>query len=298
LPDDGMAEVAIAAFNAVLELDADDNKSTIEFYERDFQTERKILKERLKDEPQNADWIYSALLDKPRGELGGVRIIKIGYVKTARGYAEKLEAGEPLDYVLGNTDFCGIKINVDKRVLIPRFETEVLAAEAVKLINAKGDGAKALDICTGSGCIAAYIAKNSGCEVVAADVSEQALEVAGVNLKGLGVKLVRSNMFDNIDEKFDVIVSNPPYVRTADIDGLAPQVTAQPRLALDGGADGLDFYRQIAKSVRSYLARDGILLLECGEGQPEEILKLFEKRDYAMVMKDLNGVDRFLKIAF
>ena len=78
LPDDGMAEVAIAAFNAVLELDADDNKSTIEFYERDFQTERRILKERLKDEPQNADWIYSALLDKPRGELGGVRIIKIG----------------------------------------------------------------------------------------------------------------------------------------------------------------------------------------------------------------------------
>ena len=294
LPDDDMAEVAIAAFNAVLELDADDNKSTIEFYERDFQTERKILKERLKDEPQNADWIYSALLDKPRGELGGVRIIKIGYVKTARGYAEKLEAGEPLDYVLGNTDFCGIKINVDKRVLIPRFETEVLAAEAVKLINAKGDGAKALDICTGSGCIAAYIAKNSGCEVVAADVSEQALEVAGVNLKGLGVKLVRSNMFDNIDEKFDVIVSNPPYVRTADIDGLAPQVTAQPRLALDGGADGLHFYRIIADNAPKFLNDGGAVIVEVGYDQADAVKKLFEPLGACDIIKDFDGVDRIV----
>lgn len=132
IPDDGMAECAIAAFNAVLELDADVNKETIDFYERDFAKERARLAARLPDDPQDADWIYCELLDKKRAELASVKRIKTGIVKQADGYADRLLGGEPLDYILGNSDFCGIRIKVDERVLIPRFETELLAAEAVK----------------------------------------------------------------------------------------------------------------------------------------------------------------------
>ena len=106
-------------------------------------------------------------------------------------------------------------------------------------------------------------------------------------------------MFTNVRGRYNLIVCNPPYIKSSEIPKLQKEVREfEPKIALDGGADGLDFYRLLAKRVRSYLARDGILLLECGEGQTEEILKLFEKRDYAMVIKDLSGVDRFLKIAF
>ena len=106
-------------------------------------------------------------------------------------------------------------------------------------------------------------------------------------------------MFTNVHGRYNLIVCNPPYIKSSDIPNLQREVkNFEPKIALDGVDDGLDFYRRISKSIRSYLAKDGILLLECGEGQAEEILKLFEKRDYAMVMKDLSGVDRFIKIAF
>ncbi|MCH5162281.1 MAG: peptide chain release factor N(5)-glutamine methyltransferase [Clostridiales bacterium] len=292
IPDDEMAEVAIAAFNAVLELDGDENKPTIEFYEREFADERKKLAERLPDNPQDADWIYCELLDKKRGELSGVKRVKIGIVKTANEYADRLLAGEPLDYILGNSDFCGVKIKVDKRVLIPRFETEVLANAAVERI---GGGAPAvLDLCTGSGCIAAVIARNTQSAVTASDVSPEALEVAAENLKGLGVELVQSDMFDGIDGKFDIIVSNPPYVKTFEIDTLAPQVTAQPRKALDGGEDGLHFYRIIAEKAHAYLNDGGVIMAEVGYDQAQDVIALFNGIGKCSIIKDLDGKDRIV----
>ena len=118
-------------------------------------------------------------------------------------------------------------------------------------------------------------------------------------LNGVNVEFVQSDLFTNVRGRFNLIICNPPYIKTADIAGLQKEVREyEPRIALDGGEDGLEFYRRIAKTIRRYLARDGVLLLECGEGQTEEILKLFDKRDYAMVIKDLYGVERFLKIAF
>ena len=159
-------------------------------------------------------------------------------------------------------------------------------------------------MCTGSGCIAISIAKNCasrGVSVTGADLSDAAIMLARENAKlnGVNVDFIQSDMFTNVRGRYNLIVCNPPYIKSSEIPKLQKEVREfEPKIALDGGADGLDFYRLLAKRVRSYLARDGILLLECGEGQTEEILKLFEKRDYAMVIKDLSGVDRFLKIAF
>lgn len=293
IPDDGMAECAIAAFNAVLELDADVNKETIDFYERDFAKERARLAARLPDDPQDADWIYCELLDKKRAELASVKRVKTGIVKQADGYADRLLGGEPLDYILGNSDFCGIRIKVDERVLIPRFETELLAAEAVKELTGKPDAA-ALDMCTGSGCIAAYIARNTAARVTAADISDGALDVARENLKGLGATVVKSDMFGAIEGEFDVITANPPYIKTFDIEGLAPQVTAQPRLALDGGADGLHFYRIIADNAPKFLNDGGAVIVEVGYDQADAVKKLFEPLGACDIIKDLDGVDRIV----
>ena len=292
IPDDDMAEVAIVAFNAVLELDAEPNKPTIDFYERNFASERKKLAEKLKDNPQDADWIYCDVLGVSRAELGGVTNIKIGLVKKANEYADRLLAGEPLDYVLGNSEFCGIKLKVDNRVLIPRFETEILANLAVETIG--DDSSAVLDLCTGSGCIAAVIAKSTNAVITAADISDDALEVAKENLKGKKVNIVKSDMFENINGKFDLIVSNPPYVRSSDIDGLAPQVTAQPRIALDGGDDGLEFYRIIAKRAPEFLNEHGTLMTEIGFDQADDVKKLFKKLGKCEVVKDLDGKDRIV----
>lgn len=292
IPDDDMAEVAIVAFNAVLELDEQPNKETIDFYERDFGTERKKLADKLPENPQDADWIYCDILGKSRGELGGIDKIKIGQVKKANEYADRLLNGEPLSYVLGNAEFCGIKLAVDNRVLIPRFETEVLAEQAVKHICASD--MRVLDLCTGSGCIAAVIAKNTAAQVVAADLSDDALEVAKNNLNGLGVDVIKSDMFGSIQGKFDLIVSNPPYIRTAEIDGLQSEVTAQPRMALDGGEDGLDFYRIIADEAPKYLTDNGVIMLEVGYDQAQQVCGLMQKIGACRVIKDLDGKDRIV----
>lgn len=292
IPEDEMAEVAIAAFNAVLELDEQPNKPTLDFYEREFGKERKKLAEKLKDNPQDADWIYCHILDKKRAELGGVNVIKSGLCNTANEYADRLLAGEPLDYVLGESEFCGVKLYVDGRVLIPRFETEILANLAVEEIGDKKS--RVLDLCTGSGCISAVIAKSTDAEIVAADISSDALEVAQKNLDGMGVTLVKSDMFENIDGKFDLIVTNPPYIRTEEIDGLAPEVTCQPRIALDGGADGLVFYRTIADNADRFLTENGVIMAEIGMDEAADVVRLFEKIGDCEIVKDLDGKDRIV----
>lgn len=292
IPTDDMAEVAIAAFNAVLELDENPQRNTIDFYERDFAAERAKLAARLPENPQDADWIYCELLDKSRSELALVERVKIGIVKKANEYADRLLGGEPLDYILGNSDFCGVKIKVDNRVLIPRFETEMLATTAVDIVRDRD--VSVLDLCTGSGCIAAVIARNTRAQITASDVSDAALAVAESNLKGLGVQLVKSDMFENIEGTFDLIVSNPPYIRTFDIDGLQPQVTAQPRLALDGGEDGLRFYRIIADNADRFLNDGGVLMTEVGYDQASDVIALFEKIGKCRIVKDLDGKDRIV----
>lgn len=304
-PDEEMIAVAIAAFNKVLEMDADPNVPETEFVTGGIlskmlaKTKKKFAENGIDE--SDAEWIYSIVLDVKRSELASERMVMPSESKKLKEIIAKRLTGRPLWYIIGDTEFYGCKIKVDERALIPRPETEQLAEIAVKSVE---DGDKVLDMCTGSGCIAVSIAKNCAGKrvtVTAADLSDAAIMLAQENAKlnGVNVNFVQSDMFKQVRGRFNLIVCNPPYIKSGDIPALQKEVREyEPSIALDGGADGLDFYRRLASSVRSYLARDGVLLLECGEGQAEEILKLFEKRDYAMVIKDLSGTERFLKIAF
>lgn len=304
-PDEEMIAVAIAAFNKVLEMDADITIPETEFVTGGILS--KMLEETKKKfaahsiDASDAEWIYSLILGVKRSELTSGRVINIEESKRITELVTKRMTGRPLWYIVGDTDFYNCKIKVDERALIPRPETELLAETACKTVE---DGDKVLDMCTGSGCIAIAIAKNCAgrrVSVTAADLSDAAIMLAKENaeLNDVNVTFVQSDLFGGVRGRFNLIVCNPPYVKSGDIPKLQKEVREyEPRIALDGGDDGLDFYRRLAKEVRSYLAKDGMLLLECGEGQAQEILKLFDRRDYAMVIKDLSGTERFLKIAF
>ncbi len=304
-PDLAMIEVAIAAFNKVLEMDADPAVAETEFVTSGILSKMlSALKEKFRKngiDESDAEWIYSIVLGIKRSELSSERMIAPSESKKIKEIADKRLTGRPLWYIVGDTEFFGCKIKIDERALIPRPETELLADYTVKSVE---DGDKVLDMCTGSGCIAISVARRCAkrrVSVTAADISDAAIMLARENaqLNGVNVDFVQSDLFTNVRGRFNVIVCNPPYIRSDEIASLQKEVREfEPRIALDGGADGLDFYRRIAKSIRSYLARDGVLLLECGEGQTEEILKIFGKCSYVMPIKDLSGVDRFLKIGF
>ena len=304
-PDLAMIEVAIAAFNKVLEMDADPAVAETEFVTSGILSKMlSALKEKFRKngiDESDAEWIYSIVLGIKRSELSSERMIAPSESKKIKEIADKRLTGRPLWYIVGDTEFFGCKIKVDERALIPRPETELLADYTVKSVE---DGDKVLDMCTGSGCIAISVARRCAkrrVSVTAADISDAAIMLARENaqLNGVNVDFVQSDLFTDVRGRFNVIVCNPPYIRSDEIASLQKEVREfEPRIALDGGADGLDFYRRIAKSIRSYLARDGVLLLECGEGQTEEILKIFGKCSYVMPIKDLSGVDRFLKIGF
>lgn len=304
-PTAEMVEVAIAAFEKVLEMDADPAMEETEFVtggilsQKLADTKKKFAEKGIDE--SDAEWIYSLVLDIKRSELSSERIISPAESKQIASIVEKRLTGRPLWYIIGDVDFCGCTIKVDERVLIPRPETEQLAEIAIKTVE---EGDKVLDMCTGSGCLAIAIAK--GCagkniSVTAADVSDAAIMLAkeNANLNSAVVHFVQTDLFDNIRGRFNVIVCNPPYIKSAEIAELDREVKDfEPRIALDGGEDGLDFYRRLAREINRYVARGGMLILEVGEDQAAEVLRLFEKRDYAIVIKDLEGKDRFLKIAF
>lgn len=201
----------------------------------------------------------------------------------------------PLQYITGEQEFMGHRFLVNSNVLIPRQDTEVLVEEALKKIR---PGMDVLDMCTGSGCIIISILKNvSNVNAVAADISKQALIVAKENAK-LNEVLVRfetSNLFDHIKGEFDVIVSNPPYIRTDEILKLMPEVRDfEPINALDGKEDGLYFYRRIIDEGQNYLKPKGYLMFEIGYDQGEEVSRLMQQAGYSeiKVIKDLAGLDR------
>lgn len=208
----------------------------------------------------------------------------------------------PLQHILGYTDFMGMRFLVNSDVLIPRQDTEILAEEALRCIH---DGMSILDLCTGSGCILISLLKyTNDCTGLGADISTKALEVAKKNRdvilndkENVICEFVESDMFSAIpiDRKFDIIVSNPPYICTKVIDSLEPEVKDHdPMIALDGGTDGLDFYRIIVDEAFARLIPGGKLLLEIGYDQGEEVSKLLEDKGYTdiKVIKDYAGLDR------
>ena len=305
-PEDGMIECAITAFTTVLKMDEDDTVP-----EKVFATSGKmsaLLKNtkrrfaQIAIDEEDAEWIFALVLNIPKSAVATEeRILKIAQAKEIVRIADERLTGRPLWYIIGDTDFCGYKIKVDERVLIPRPETEELA---MLVVGAAEEGQSVLDLCTGSGALAIAVYKelekyNRKVKMTATDISAEALELAKENAEAneADILFIQSDLFTRIRGRFDIIVSNPPYIPSKDIDGLQKEVKDfEPRLALDGGEDGLNIYRRIAQEAGKYLNRGGTIIMEVGEGEANEVVKMFKSSSYAMIIKDFNGVDRYVKI--
>lgn len=308
-PTDDMIECAIAAFRTVKAMDEDETIPEKMFAIGGKMTE--ILKhtksrfERAGIDEEEAEWIFALKLDMPKSAIAGgeERILKRAQVQAIFDVVDERLTGRPLWYIIGDTDFYGYKIQVDERVLIPRRETEELA---LHVINSAEEGYKILDLCTGSGAIAIAVSKElekRGVEaaVTASDVSDGALELARQNAAAneASVHFIKSDLFARIRERYNIIVSNPPYIPSSDVEGLQREVKDyEPRLALDGGEDGLDYYRRIAEDAPKCLARGGMIILEVGDGQATDVAKLFKYAEYTMILKDMADKDRFVKVVF
>lgn len=294
-PDDDMVEVAIAAFTTVMAMDADPNLPELTFDTNELYTHvRKKLEEMVEDKA-DVDWMICHVTGKKRSDLEHLTYIRHSKVEELLDMARCRQQGEPLWQIIGNADFYGYEIDINKNVLCPRPETEELVCEAVKHIS---ENSRVLDLCTGSGCIAIAVADKTGAQVVASDISEEALKIAKSNAVKNKVddkiEFVHSDMFEGITGTFGVIISNPPYIPTADISGLDREVKDyEPALALDGGEDGLDFYRIIAEKSGEYLVPGGRIFLEVGIGQAQAVADMLKGFD-TKIIKDMQGIDRII----
>lgn len=231
--------------------------------------------------------------------------IKDGLNKIFLNKIERLKNREPLQYVINKQDFMGIELYVDENVLIPQPDTENLVEEVIFLSDKKRkyirDEIKILDLCTGSGAIAISLSKLINKSLVyASDISKKALKIAEENsMKNhANVLFLESDLFDKISKmyKFDIIVSNPPYIESKVIKTLSEEVQKEPILALDGGEDGLDFYRKIAKDAKDYIEKEGYLALEIGYNQRNKVENILKENGYKNIYsrKDLGGNDRIV----
>lgn len=213
---------------------------------------------------------------------------------------EKLTKGIPLQHITHRQEFMKMDFFVDENVLIPRSDTEILVEEVIKIAQ-KYNSPRILDLCTGSGAIAISLKKFvPNADITAVDISEKALEIAQKNAKKLETKInfLKSDLFDKLDnKKFDIIVSNPPYIRKDEIKKLSEEVQKEPKIALDGGEDGLDFYRIIAEQAINYLKTGSFLCFEIGYNQKNDVIKIIEdEQNYknTYCKKDLYGNDRII----
>ncbi len=232
-----------------------------------------------------------------------------------RNGLEKLKNNMPVQYLTNHQEFMKLHFFVDENVLIPQPDTEILVEEVIKYINEiqnlesdsdkeeKHKTLKILDLCTGSGAIAISIAKNiENCKITATDISSKALQIAKLNaeknLVHKKISFIESDMFANISENsFDIIVSNPPYIETNTIPLLSKEVQYEPTIALDGGTDGLDFYKTIIDNYQKYLNKNGKVFLEIGYNQKNSLFELIHSHNKNITttcIKDLSGNDRVI----
>ena len=226
-------------------------------------------------------------------------------IKIEKKYIELLDElikGKPLQYITHSQEFMKLNFFVDENVLIPQPDTEILVEKALELIK-DSKNMSILDLCTGSGAIAISIKKYmNNVNMYASDISKKALNIARLNAKNndTEIQFIESNMFENIKNlKFDIIVSNPPYIETDDIINLPKDVQNEPILALDGGLDGLTYYKIIRDNGYSFLKNNGKILIEIGYNQNNRVVNLFkENRNYKNIeiYKDLSNIDRVIKI--
>lgn len=214
--------------------------------------------------------------------------------ETLQAMLKRRRGREPLQYILGEWAFMGLPIRVRPGALIPRADTETLAEQA--LFYAKERGYQtALDLCCGTGCIGIALAKLGGLSVSASDISQGCIALARENAETNDVPLTffQGSYFAPVTGRYDLIVSNPPYIETAVMDALAPELSYEPRLALDGGEDGLVAYRAIRAGYQARLNPGGMLLLEVGAGQARAVAALFGA---CAIYRDLNGIERVVRV--
>ncbi len=265
----------------------------------------KILKENNIADSYNIARILMAYTINKNKEyliINDKEILKDEILKLYNDNIEKVKNGYPVQYITNNQEFMKLNFYVDDNVLIPQPDTEILVEEIIKICKKeyKGKRTKLLDLCTGSGAIAISIKKYvENIEAIATDISGNALDVAKKNAKlnKAEIKFIESNMFEKINDKYDIIVSNPPYIETGTLKTLSEDVQCEPILALDGGIDGLNFYREISKSSYKYLKKDGYLALEIGYNQKDSVTHILEAENrYKNIvsMKDLSNNDRVI----
>lgn len=229
-------------------------------------------------------------------------LIKEKYMK----YINEIINGRPIQYIINNQEFMKLNFYVDENVLIPQPDTEILVQKAIEIIkNKKDNKLDILDLCTGSGAIGISLKKYiDDITVYVSDISEKALEIAKKNAikNEVEVQYILSDMFSKMDNlKFDLIVSNPPYIKTDVIKLLSKEVQNEPIIALDGGNDGLDYYRIIRNEAYKYLKTNGVILLEIGFDQKNTVSELFKNDnnynyENIELFKDLSNIDRVIKI--
>lgn len=250
---------------------------------------------------QEADWDARLLLETICGTdrntllVHGERPLSREEESKYQDWIQKRAQHIPLQHLTGEQEFMGLTFLVNEHVLIPRQDTEILVEEVMREMT---DGSRILDMCTGSGCILLSLLHYSNdCLGTGADLSREALAVARENARRLGIQacFLCSDLFDKIEDKYDIIVSNPPYIQTGVIGGLMDEVRLhEPLSALDGGEDGLVFYRKILEGCGKHLVRGGSLYFEIGYDQGEAVKGLMEKYGFSQVrvVKDLAGLDR------
>lgn len=255
-----------------------------------------ILQDKNKYEKSDLQFALCEILNKSIAEVKMTNYLTNEQYKKFISVVEKRADGMPMTKIFSKAYFYGNELYITKDVLSPRQETEILVEETLKIVKPKF---KILDLCTGSGAIAISIAKNCKNKVVASDISEKALTVARKNANELNASVVflLSDLFHNIKrQKFDIIVSNPPYIKSGDLKSLEEEVVNHdPQIALDGGNSGLDFYKKIIEQAPKYLNKKGYLLFEIGINQSADIKNLLQKNfENIRIVKDYNRIDRVI----
>lgn len=247
----------------------------------------------------DARLLLEFVCDTERNDLlvHGDREVEAGREERYSAFIEKRAQRIPLQHLTGEQEFMGLNFKVNEHVLIPRQDTEILVEEVLRYLH---DGFRILDMCTGSGCILLSLLNYSNdCVGTGMDLSEEALKVASFNAEALRLKekasFIQSNLFEKAEGKFEMIVSNPPYIQSEVIKGLMPEVRDhEPMMALDGGEDGLYFYRKITAESTKYLCGGGMLFFEIGYDQGPAVKDLMEQSGFkeVTVVKDFAGLDR------
>lgn len=267
---------------------------------KDFKNVKSELVEKLSKCSNNANqefaFLCEALLGIEKADILIKTDLEENEFKKLKKAVKKRLKGVPLQLIIGFSDFMGVEIIESRHTLKPRPETELMVDEIIKRESRE---CSLLDLCAGSGCIGLALKKAGFEEVTLSDVSSKAIKMQIKNARhnNLPVSIVRSNMLDSVVGVFDIIVSNPPYIKHSDISSLQKEVKKyDPHIALDGGADGLDFYRIIAEKSPKHLVNNGILYLEIGENQENDVVKLLQKNyKNITIIKDYNNISRIIR---